>query len=139
MGTVADVLRGCAVVVAEAGENTFTAAELDMSTNIGAMKGDIPAMGPFPAVAMSDVDAAMAAKPIILPWETGTYTFEGDKISSVVYSGDPPPQDLDGDATTMHLEPPTGFPSIYLFLGVDLSPPEEAAEAAAPAGYSAAS
>lgn len=50
---------------------------------------------------MADVDPEKAKKPIILPWETGTYTFEGDKIKLATYSPDHKPEDLDGDATTM--------------------------------------
>ena len=51
---------------------------------IGAMKGDLPAMAPFPAVKLDSVPEAAKTTAAVLPVEVGTFTFseDGAKLAS---------------------------------------------------------
>lgn len=89
---------------------------------IGKIANDIPAMGPFPAVALVDVNERGKTSVIHLPWEAGVYTFKDGKISLVEYSGVENTA-VDNETTTMDLDPPVGFPCVYAFLGHPLPPP----------------
>lgn len=52
---------------------------------IGVMKGDFPAMGPFPAVAMADVPERCKKEALTLPVEVGTYKIKDGKVASGSY------------------------------------------------------
>ena len=85
---------------------------------------DIPAMGPFPAVAFADMSEYGRTTACILPWETGVYTFEGDLLVSIGYPEGMELEEVPGETTTMHLKPsPVGFPSIFSHVGCPLGPP----------------
>ena len=57
---------------------------------IGKMQADLPAMGPFPAVALADASEPAKAETASFPQEIGTFFFsaDGTKVASGTYSGD---------------------------------------------------
>ena len=52
---------------------------------MGCMKGDFPAMGPMPAVAMSEVPERCKTEELTLVVEVGLYTFKDGKVSKGEY------------------------------------------------------
>lgn len=79
--------KGAVLAVVENRDGSATAHTQQL---LGQMLGDFPAVGPFPAVALSSVDPLMRlAGPLALPVETGRYTFsaDGTKIAGGAYDG----------------------------------------------------
>ena len=99
---------------------------------IGAMKGDLPAMGPFPAVKLDSVPEAAKTTAAVLPVEVGTFTFteDGAKLLSGTYDGATSVHPLD-DTTPFFAErwnkkgdlSDVGFGVLFSWLGVTIAPP----------------
>ena len=119
-------------------ENEDGTATVLTQQQLGPMKGDLPAMGPFPAVLMSDVPDRCLNNPNVFPVEKGIYTFnkEGTKISSGEYEGDI--IDVTDNPAVSHYgkevdswvkehwnqkgdQSDVGFGILYQMMGVDLS------------------
>ena len=98
---------------------------------------DIPAIGPFPEVKLSEVPAdslLLTDAGAILPIEVGYYTFDADlKVTKIEYDGTLDEQ-VEG-VNTLESTPKVGPPLLYALAGKDLSPPpaEEAPAEEAPA------
>jgi len=105
---------------------------------IGAMQGDLAAMGPFPPVALAQVPELVKNGPLNFPVEVGTYTLskDGTKIASGTYHG--ATREVPGSDVTPQIEAmwnkvgdlsDVGFGALFKLLGVDLPPPPPAAPA----------
>ena len=103
----------------------------------GKLVADIPAIGPFPEVKLSEVPAdslLLTDAGAILPIEVGYYTFDADlKVTKIEYDGTLDEQ-VEG-VNTLESTPKVGPPLLYALAGKDLSPPpaEEAPAEEAPA------
>ena len=102
----------------------------------GKLAADIPAIGPFPEVKLSEVPAdslLLTDAGAILPIEVGYYTFDADlKVTKIEYDGTLDEQ-VEG-VNTLESTPKVGPPLLYALAGKDLSPPPPAeAEGEAPA------
>ena len=103
----------------------------------GKLAADIPAIGPFPEVKLSEVPAdslLLTDAGAILPIEVGYYTFDADlKVTKIEYDGTLDEQ-VEG-VNTLESTPKVGPPLLYALAGKDLSPPpaEEAPAEEAPA------
>ena len=110
------------------GDGTFS---VQTQKFLGTVTGDIPAIGPFPAVAFADMPEPCKTTDIILPIEIGQYTFADDgRLQKALYTGE---LGDEAGATTMHISPPVGMLCLYQLAGLSLDqltpPPPSAADA----------
>ena len=107
---------------------------------IGPMKGDFPAMGPFPSVSVATA-AAEAKEDLKWPVEVGTFTLsaDGTKVAGGTYDG------AVKEVAGVEVSPcvsaiwnkkgdhsDTGFGAAFMIMGSPLPPPPPAAEGVAP-------
>ena len=109
----------------------------------GAMQADLPAMGPFPAVALESVPDVMKSN-LNFPVEVGTYKvrMEGEtlKVANGSYNGATKKvakaatvtKEIDDIWNKKGDQSDVGFGALFGMMGVSLAPPP-AADAAAPA------
>ncbi|CAD7931888.1 unnamed protein product [Amoebophrya sp. A120] len=99
--------------------------------NIGLMKADLPAMGPFPACTMDEAPARPKETPTVMPFESGLVTVNKEKglIVSGAWTGE---LGEEAGATTMDFEPKVGMVMLYeKLLGLKMPEPPAAEEAKA--------
>jgi hypothetical protein len=102
------------------GDGTYT---VETQQVVGLCTGDLPAVGPFPAVAYSSAPAHAKANACVLPTEVGQFTFVDGKVAKAVYTG---ALGEERGATTMHITPPVGMMCLYQWMGLtmdQLTPP----------------
>lgn len=111
-------------------KNTFVQELADGTIKIGSQQttgklvADIPAIGPFPQVQLSQVPSdslLLTDKGCSLPVEVGVYTFNQDmKVTKIEYSGELGDTSM---ANTMQFEPCVGPPLLYAVAGKPIAPP----------------
>ena len=96
----------------------------------GTLQADLPALGPFPAVALSEATDRCKTTPTIFPFEHMTFTFsaDGTKITKVVWDTDPMDEKVSiaemADCNTADVPPMGGFGCLYaILLGKPVGPP----------------
>ena len=93
----------------------------------GMLVKDMPAVGPFPEVKLSEVpeDSLLLTEAgAVLPIEIGYYTFnDAGKVTKIEYDGELSEEKVEG-ANTMTFTPNVGPPLLYVMAGKPLPPPE---------------
>ena len=88
------------------------------------MKSDIPAIGPFPEIKLSEVPAdsiLLKDKGVVVPVEIGFYTInDQNKVTKIEYTGELGDTSM---SNCMSHNPPVGPPLIYGLAGKVLGPP----------------
>ena len=90
----------------------------------GVLKGDIPAVGPFPEIKLDEVpkdSPLLSGAGAVLDVEIGYYSFDADgKVCSIEYTGE---LQTNPDANTAGYMPTVGPPLLYAMAGKPLPPP----------------
>lgn len=90
----------------------------------GKMAADIPAIGPFPEVKLSEVPSdslLLTDTGAVLPVEIGYYSFNDEmKVTKIDYAGELANESA---SNTMSFTPPVGPPLLYALAGKPLPPP----------------
>ena len=111
-------------------ENTDGSCTVSSQQRFGTLQADLPALGPFPAVPLSEATERCKTVGTIYPFESMTFTFseDGSKIKSAVWdtAADDETVKVDdmADCNVKDVPPYGGFGCLYtILMGKPLGPP----------------